>query len=265
MSCSNHRKATYHGNLWLTNLAIEGEGADPVIATKYPLLINEYMKRAIYPDGSALEDGYVASIALREGANALVAAEKRGYGHLTNQKFRNFVYHAATMYEPWACGDYVGGSSGGGELYPAFHALVRSTYPDGALSRMLWRQRMGDNFMGDGKCRALYTQTMTQLFHLGMSHEPGTQDSPGLLLPPHHYAPVRGMVVGRSSSFANGLYTHFDARGDCFLLGHGKNRLRTRRQHVDSRIFLRQLPCDDWERGAASDIANYHCVSSSFL
>lgn len=181
------------------------------------------MKRAIYPDGSALEDGYVLSIALREGSNVLVAAEKRGHGHLTSQKFKNFVYHTAHMYEPWACGQYVGGSSGGGELYNSFHALVRSTYPEGPLSRMLWRQRMGDDFKGDGKCRALYTQTVTQLFHLGMSHETGTESSPDAMLPSYHYAPIRGLVIGRSNSTANGLYTHFDARGDCFLLGHGKD------------------------------------------
>lgn len=222
------KSATYHGNLWLTNLAIEGEGDDPVIATEFPALIGEYMKRAVYPDGSALEDGYVANLALREGSNALVAAEKRGYGHLTSQKFRNLVYHTALMYEPWACGDYVGGSSGGGNLFPAFHALVRSTYPDGPLPRMLWRQRMGDDFKGDGKCRAVYTQTNAQLFHLGLSHEADTPDSPGSLLPPHHYAPIRGMVIGRSDPSSNGLYTHFDARGDCFLLGHGKNHVRTR-------------------------------------
>jgi hypothetical protein len=95
----------YHGNLWLSNLAIEGEGADAFIAAEYPRVIDEYMKRAVYPDGSAMEDGYVVNLALREGSNVLVAAEKRGRGHIASQKFRNLVYHVAHMYEPWACAE----------------------------------------------------------------------------------------------------------------------------------------------------------------
>jgi hypothetical protein len=214
---------TYHGNLWLTNLAIEGEGADAFIETQYPRVLAEYMKRAIYPDGSVLEDGYIPSIAFREGANVLVAAEKRGHGHLTSQKFRNFIYHTALSYEPWKCGDYVGGSSGGGVLYNAFQGLARSTYPDSPLTRMLWRQRMGDNFKGDGNCRAEYQQTITQLVHLGRSHEAGTAAEPSALLPLYHFAPIRGLVIAKSEQSEDALYTRFDARGDCAFLGHGRD------------------------------------------
>lgn len=117
----------YHGNLWLSNLAIEGEGADAFIAAEYPRVIDEYMKRAVYPDGSAMEDGYVVNLALREGSNVLVAAEKRGRGHIASQKFRNLVYHVAHMHEPWACAEcaFSRGGGGGGGLACQWRVLRR--------------------------------------------------------------------------------------------------------------------------------------------
>lgn len=179
------------------------------------------MTRAIYPDGSALEDAYTVGIALREGSNALIAGEKRGFGILSSQKFRNIVFHAAHMHEPWLCGNYVGGSSGGGLPYPSFYALARNVYPDGDLPAMLWRQRMGDNYVGGGVCRAQYQQVVTQLFHLGLTHKKNVPNEGSSLLPLHHFSPIRGMVVSRSAATTDALYSHFDARGDCAWLGHG--------------------------------------------
>jgi hypothetical protein len=115
----------------------------------------------------------------------------------------------------------IGGSSGGGVLYTSFHALARNAYPNGSLPRMMWRQRMGDDFKGDAKCRAEFQQVITQTFHLGLSHEAGTPNEPSALLPLSHYSPIRGLVIAKSRNSSQALYTHFDARGDCAWLGHG--------------------------------------------
>lgn len=213
---------TYWGNLYLSNLAIEGEGSDAFIAQDYPPLVAAYMQHAIYPDGGSLEDSYIMDIAFREGANVLLALARRGENHLSTPRFRNFITHTAVMYEPWACGGYIGHSSGGAqESYPASIGLFRWVYPNGALPAMLWKLRMGNDYRGDGICRAEFQQTITQLMLFGGTHDAGTPSEPSAVVPRNHYDPIRGIVVTRSSSTPNpSLYTHFDARGDAFMLGH---------------------------------------------
>jgi hypothetical protein len=63
---------------------------------------------------------------------------------------------------------------------------------------------------------------MSQLFLLGGNHGDAVKE-PGALgsdYPLYHYSPWRGLVLARSSRNTTALYTHFDARGDCFNLGH---------------------------------------------
>jgi hypothetical protein len=132
----------YHSNAFLANLAIEGEGHDAYMHAQYPRIFREYMRRAIYPDGGTLEDGYV-TLGFRQGSNTLVALARRGQNYLDTVKFRNFVLQLVHSTEPWACGSYIGGSSGdgGGTVYPSLYALIKYTYPTGVLTKMMWRQR----------------------------------------------------------------------------------------------------------------------------
>jgi hypothetical protein len=113
--------------LFLANYAIEGEGHDPFILTEGARLMREYMRRGVYPDGAAAEDGYVPGIAFRESSNMLVALARRGQNHLDSQVFRNFLFHVSQMYEPWFCGNFIGHASGdgGGSMYQSLHALGR--------------------------------------------------------------------------------------------------------------------------------------------
>jgi hypothetical protein len=103
------------------------------------------------------------------------------------------------------------------------HGLIRYAFPNGSLPAMIWRQRMGANMKGDGKCRAVYLQIYMQLFLTGGNHASGAaldQSSIGTKYPLFSYCPRRGIVIARSDASSQALYTHFDARPDAFLLGH---------------------------------------------
>lgn len=240
--------ATYHAHLWLANLAIEGDGDDPTIASEFPRVITAFVRNMIYPEGGTLEDGYTLGIALREGSTGLIAAARRGMNHLDTPKFRKFIEFSAAMFEPWACGEIIGGSSGGGQQYPAFAGLFRYVYPDGKLTKMLWRQRMGDNFKGDGKCRAEYYQVNAQLFMFGSSHSNDAANEPSSILPLSHYDPNRGLVIARSSADPNpSLYTHFDARGDAFMLGHDNADRGTFTLSAFGKTLIPELPWARWK------------------
>ncbi|CAN8064142.1 unnamed protein product [Agarophyton chilense] len=178
----------YHSNLYITNLAIEGEsgfvpyaqhvlsendsvGFNHKMNRKFEALINAYMTHSVYPDGSTFEDGYTYHTAFREGSLAFLAAHRRGHNLLNTPRFRNIIHNVAQMFEPWQCAPLLGHSSGGGQGYPAYVGLLRYTYPDGSLPRMLWAQRFGKNFTNDGNCRIWWTQTMTQLVIFGDEHK----------------------------------------------------------------------------------------------
>jgi len=155
--------ATYHANLFLTNCAIEEEtdfdnvtknvmvngelvGFNWDVHDKSIALYDAFMKHSIYPEGSTFEDGYMYSLAFREGSLAFIALAKRGINYIDTPRFRNFMYNSAQMHEPFRCGEFIGHSSGGGGLYPASYALFRYSYPESNLTQTLWAQRMGLNF-----------------------------------------------------------------------------------------------------------------------
>lgn len=173
--------ATYHANLFLTNLAIEGEtqfdtivsnvlingqpaGFDWTIHNRSVGLYDAFMKHSIYPEGSSFEDGYMYSLAFREGSFALIALAKRGINHIDTQRFRNFMYNSAQMHEPFRCGHFIGHSSGGGVLYPASYAFFRYAYPDSELNQMMWAQRMGLDFSSDGKLLFFLPQDINETY-----------------------------------------------------------------------------------------------------
>jgi hypothetical protein len=130
-------------NLWLANLAIEGDGHDAYISLEFPRVLREWWKRAVYEDGSYLEDGQVLSISMVQGSTAFVAAARRGENVIGTQKFRNFLYHTSQSMEPWFCGQFVGGSSGngGGDILNSVFGMARYAYPSSPLTQMMWRQR----------------------------------------------------------------------------------------------------------------------------
>lgn len=237
----------YHSNLYLTNLAIEGEsgfvpyaqqlltennstGFDAKMKRKFEAVINAYMTHSVYPDGSTFEDGYTYHIAFREGALGFLAAHRRGHNLLDTPRFRNTIHNAAQMFEPWQCAPLVGHSSGGGLGYPSFVGLFRYTYPDGALPRMVWAQRFGKNFTNDKNCRTSWTQTMTQMVLLGDEHKEDKElvaDAPESLAAIHkksfpltYVSARRGLIISRSSYSQNSSYMHLDARPDSFYVGH---------------------------------------------
>lgn len=230
--------AIYHANLYLTNLAIEGEtdfdpltlsvgvGFNSNINRKTIALYDAFMKHSIYPDGTTFEDGYIYNLGLRDGSLAFVALARRGHNYLNTPRFRNFILTGAAMHEPYRCGDLVGHSSGGGLLYPSFYALARYSYPDGAVPTMLWRQRMGGDFKDGNPCRITYHQTMMQMAVLGGEHS-STAESPANLtgsaaqeFPLSLYGPRRGLLIARTSLSEDALYAHFDGRPDAFFPGH---------------------------------------------
>lgn len=239
--------AMYHSNLYLTNLAIEGEagfmpyveyvlkenestGFNKDMDRKFEAMISAFMTHTIYPDGSTFEDGYVYHTALREGALALIASHRRGSNVLAITRFRNTIHNAAQMFEPWHCSGLVGHASGGGLSYPTYVGLFRYVYPKGPLPRMLWAQRFGKNFTNTDACRIYWTQTMTQLTFLGDEHADSPEniaDSPETLAEDmkHHFplayvSTRRGLIITRSSYSQRSSYMHFDARPDSFFLGH---------------------------------------------
>lgn len=237
----------YHSNLYLTNLAIEGEtgfvpyaqhilsqnkavGFNDKLNRKFEALINAYMTHSVYPDGSSFEDGYTYHTAFREGSLGFLAAHRRGHNLLATPRFRNIIHNVAQMFEPWQCAPLVGHSSGGGLGYPAFVGLFRYAYPDGVLPQMVWAQRFGKHFANNEKCRTWWIQTMTQMVVFGDEHqqnEDDIADAPESLPPaakkhfPLAYVSTRrGLIIARSSYSQMTSYMHFDARPDSFYLGH---------------------------------------------
>lgn len=240
--------ATYHSNIYLTNLAIEGEkgfvsyaakvladndseGFDKKLDRKWDALYKAYWEHSIYPDGSSYEDGYTFHTALREGGLGLVANHRRGKNnHLNTARFRNMIHNVAQQWEPWQCGLLVGHASGGGESYNTYVGLIRYAYPNGILPRMVWAQRFGKDFLNTEECRIWWTQTMTQLAFFGDEHADPKEkiaDSPESLPPVakssfslSYVATRRGLIIARGSHSQNTSYLHFDARTDSIFLGH---------------------------------------------
>lgn len=234
--------ALHHSNLYLTNLAIEGEegfdryvskvlqkhasrGFNNALNERFMALIKAYMTHVVYPDGSTHEDGYTYFVGLREGSLALVAAERRGIGVLSSPRFRNFIHNAAQMYEPWHCGNLIGHTRGGGNDYNTFVGLFRYAYPSGELPAMLWRQRFGA-FQNYKPCRIEWWQTMVQLAFLGGEHSTIAESPQGLSVRAKdsfmlsYYATRRDLLIARDSLDEAATYFHFDARPDAFFLEH---------------------------------------------
>lgn len=230
--------AIYHANLYLTNLAIEGEtdfdpytlsvgvGFNSNINTKTIAIFDAFMKHSIYPDGTTFEDGYIYNLGLREGSLGFLALARRGHNHIDTPRFRNFILSGAAMHEPYRCGDLVGHSGGGGLVYPTFYALARYSYPDGPVPAMLWRQRMGGEFKENSPCRITFHQTMMQMAILGGEHTSSAESPAGLTgiaaqaFPLSMYGPRRGLLVARTGLGEDALYAHLDARPDAFFPGH---------------------------------------------
>lgn len=254
--------AGYNSNLYLANLAIEGEsgfdnytahvlasnnatGFNSALHHRYSALLEQYMLHSFYPDGSSFEDGYSYFIALREGSLGLVASHRRGSNVLGTPRFRNIIHNAAQMHEPWHCGKLIGHAAGGGILYNSYVALFKYAFPDGQLPAMLWRQRFGD-YKNNKPCRIFWLQSVLQLAFLGGEHT-STAASPQNLptsLKKHfkmsYYTLRRGLLIARSSLSDRATYMHFDARPDAFFLGH---------DNADRGVFtftaLRQTWIDD--------------------
>lgn len=240
--------AMYHSNLYLTNLAIEGEkgfvsytttvlsdnnssGFNQKLNRKWDALFKAYWEHSIYPDGASFEDGYTFHTALREGGLGLVANHRRGKNnHLDTPRFRNMIHNVAQQWEPWQCGSLVGHASGGGLSYPSYVGLIRYAYPEGALPRMLWAQRFGKSFINTAECRIWWTQTMMQLAFFGAEHADTNEniaDSPETLppaakasFPLSYVATRRGLIIARGSHSQRTSYLHFDARTDSIFTGH---------------------------------------------
>lgn len=263
--------ALYHSNLFLTNLALEGETdivpyASQVLKAsnatipfnqnfhdRFTAMISAFMIHSFNPDGSTFEDGYSYHTAFREGSLALVATHIRGTNLLHTPRFRNLIHNAAQMTEPWFCSPLLGHASGGGEInYNAYTALFRYAYPDGPLSGMLWKQRTGEDF-DNRKCRVYWTQTMTQLTFLGGDHASAdVATTPATLsvedksnFPLAYVSTRRGLIITRSSYSNESSYMHFDPRPDSFLLGHDN---ADRGLITFSALGRRWLDDLDWKR-----------------
>ncbi len=260
--------ATYHANLYLANCVIEGEtdfddmtssigvGFNVDIHEKTIALYQAFMDHSIYPEGSSFEDGYMYSLAFREGSLGFIALAKRGYNHIDTPKFRNFIYNGAQMHEPYRCGQFIGHSSGGGHLYPANYAMFLYTYPNSTLTKMMWAQRMGLLFTSTN-CRIFWHQTMMQMAIMGGEHTidyespSGIPDEVKQYFKLSMYHPRRGILVARSDWSANALYFHFDARPDAVFLGHDNPDRGVITMSALGRTWLDELP---WREYATSQV-----------
>lgn len=237
--------ATYHSNLYLTNLAIEGEsdfdpyatnvlneakslGFDAALDYRFFRTFEAYMNHSVYPDGATFEDGYTYFIAMREGSLGLVAAARRGANVIDTPRFRNFIHIASQMTEPWPCGHLIGHASGGGLGYPTYAAFFRYAYPKGVLPTMIFRQRFG-SISSTGTCRILWHQHLMQVSILARDLDPSvlSADSFSSLpfyirkkLPLSLHTSRRGLIILRNSWNEWSTYVHFDARPDAFFPGH---------------------------------------------
>jgi hypothetical protein len=105
--------------------------------------------------------------------------------------------------------------------------------------------------MGDGVCRALYQQVITQTYLFGSNHNAGVakdSNEVGTSLALHYYSKIRGIVISKSSRTANALYTRFDARGDCFVLGHDNADRGTFTVSSLGKTWIPELPWRSYPR-----------------
>lgn len=235
--------ALYHSNLFLTNLAIEGDtdfdaytqnvlhmhsartGFNTKLHARFLAVIKSYLNHGFYPDGSTIEDGYSYFVAFREGSLGLIAAQRRGINVLDTPRFRNIIHNAAQMFEPWQCGRLIGHASGGGINYNSFIGLFYYIYPEGQLPAMLWRQRFG-SYHASVPCRTEWWQTITQLAFLGGEHRTKAESPQGLnnetkaKFPLSFYSKRRGLLIARNDHSEKSTYIHFDPRPDAFFPGH---------------------------------------------
>jgi hypothetical protein len=116
---------------------------------------------------------------------------------------------------------------------------------------------MGRDFMGDGVCRALYQQVITQTYLFGSNHDTGVakdSNEVGTSLALHYYSKVRGIVISKSSRTANALYTRFDARGDCFGLGHDNADRGTFTLSSLGKTWIPELPWNTYPKSVHHSI-----------
>lgn len=152
----------YRSNLYITNLAIQGEEEFDAYTTatllasrpkrcsegndgKYPFSEDANMTSSMHLDDEMFEDGYTYFVNMRKEALGLVASHRRGSRLLDTSLFRNFIYDVAQGTEPWQCGNLVGhfGEEEGDIFHSIYISLFKYMYPEGELPAMLWRQRLG--------------------------------------------------------------------------------------------------------------------------
>lgn len=238
--------APYHGALFLTNLAIEGEtdfdvytqsiltaegetGFNKGLNYRFSKMMEAFMTHSIYADGSTFEDGYTYFISMHPGSLSLIAMTRRGTDVINTPRFRNHIHNAVQMTEPWHCGSLMGHGSGGGILFPTYVAFFRYVYPKGILPVMFWRNRMGNDFMDNNPCRIDWYQHMMFFTIMAAEHDesvtsaisasefPKTEQDK---LPLSFFSPRRGLVIMRNDWKEESAYIHFDARPDAFIVGH---------------------------------------------
>ncbi|CAN8066525.1 unnamed protein product [Agarophyton chilense] len=232
------KNAMYHSNLFLTNLAIEGEydfdayttevlrrydanGFNAELHVRFLTLLKAYIQHAVYPDGSTVQDSSFYTDGLREGSLALVAVQRRGSNLLNTPRFRNVIHYASQIIEPWECGKLPGESSGA--IHNAFVALFNFLYPESKIISTMWRQRIGR--LLPKSCARLGWRSVYSLIFLAREPAPFMHKN-GLLpastleyFPLNVYYAHRGLLVARTGIGTSNTHVHFDIRSDVGLDG----------------------------------------------
>ncbi|KAI0561235.1 Chondroitin AC/alginate lyase [Gracilaria domingensis] len=230
--------AMYHSNLFLTNLAIEGEsdfdayttdvlrknnaeGFNSELSYRFLTLLKTFMQQAVYPDGSTVQGGGFYTNGLREGSLALIAAQRRGLNLLDTPRFRNLVHFSSQIMEPWECGRLPDESSEA--THNTFVALFNFLFPASEFVSIMWRQRIGQ--LRPRSCSKLGWRSVSQLLFLArepvpFKHNYGILPASALRhFPLKAYFPHRGLLVARTGLGSLHAYVQFDIRSDTVLDG----------------------------------------------
>ena len=211
---------TYHGELGVMLLAIEGEeGFDKARYEMFTQMMHNWFDVSLYPDGGGNEDGYQANTGLRESTFSMIAMARRG-----DNLFRHPNY---LPYFKWMVYSLIPGEHRGltvsyacnaASPYESMPTLSRWAVPGDALVNYYFRQYKGADYSQNNMWQ--YSD-MSTLFAMDWEDTAKLPvDATKLGLPLTAWFPWQGLMISRSDWTDNALYLNFYTRQDAWIDRH---------------------------------------------
>jgi hypothetical protein len=211
---------TYHGELAIMLLAIEGEeGFDKARYGMFTQVVRDWVDVSLHPDGGGNEDGYQSNTGLREGTFAMVAMARRG-----ENLFRHPNY---LPYWKWLVYSLIPGEHGGRTVsyacnaatpYESMPTLARWALPGNRLVNYYYRQFKGKDYSQNNHWQYC---DMSTLFAMDWDDTPQLPSEAAKLgLPLTAEFGRLGLMITRSDWSDDCLYLNFYCRQAAWMDRH---------------------------------------------